>query len=105
VQERFAKHTRLAHLIHAVERCVSRIATNDSAEAPVRERNPKKKMGEAPVKYELTGASGHCEPKLAMWRRPIKCLPRPLGNRLRRLFFVIGVSSGINGVSKTIDTN
>jgi hypothetical protein len=58
VQERFAKHTRLAHFIYAVERCVSRIATNDSAEAAVRERNPKK-MSEAPVKYELTGASCH----------------------------------------------
>jgi hypothetical protein len=38
VQDRFAKHTRLAHFIYAGERCVSRIATNDSAEAPVRER-------------------------------------------------------------------
>ena len=53
MQKRFA--TRLAHFIYAVERCVSRTATNDSAEAPLRERNPK--MGEAPVKYELTGAS------------------------------------------------
>ena len=31
MQERFAKHTQLAHFIYAVERCVSRNATNDSA--------------------------------------------------------------------------
>ena len=37
-----------------------------------------------------------------MWRRPIKCLLAPLGNRLCRLFFVIGVSCGINGVSKQL---
>ena len=30
-----------------------------SSQRPVRERNPKY-MGEAPVKYELTGASCHC---------------------------------------------
>jgi hypothetical protein len=57
---------------------------------PVRERNLKN--GEAPVKYELTGASATCEPKLAVWRRPIKCLLGPLGNRWSYLFLVIGVS-------------
>ena len=35
-----------------------------SFQRPLRERNLKK-MGEAPVKYELTGASATCEPKLA----------------------------------------
>jgi hypothetical protein len=60
-------------------------------------------MGEAPVKYELTGASGHfCEPKFAVWRRPIRYLVGPLGNRLSSLFPVISVLRGINGVSEEL---
>jgi hypothetical protein len=101
VQERRAKHTRLARVIYAFERVFRETRRTTQHPAPVRERTLNK-LGEAPVKYELTGASGHCEPKLASWRRSIKCLPGPLGNRLRRLFSVIGVSSGINGVSKEL---
>jgi hypothetical protein len=60
-------------------------------------------MGEAPVKYELTGASGHfCEPKFAVWRRPIRYPLGPLGNRLGSPFFVTRVLRGINGVSKEL---
>ena len=50
------------------------------------------KNGEAPVKYELTGASCHLRTEARGWRRPIKCLLGPLGNRWSCLFLVIGVS-------------
>jgi hypothetical protein len=66
----------------------------------VRERNPEE-MGEAPVKYELTGASEpRLEPKLNVWRRSVICLLGTLGKGLGRLFSVIGVSPGINRVSR-----
>ena len=58
-----------------------------SLQRPLRERNLKK-MGEAPVKYELTGASCHLRTEARVWRRPIKCLLEPLGNRLGCLSFV-----------------
>ena len=69
--------------------------------ATMRERNLIG-MGEAPVKYELTGASCHLRTEARVWRRPIKCLLGPLGNRLRCLFLVIGVSQGINRVSRQL---
>lgn len=68
-----------------VQRC-SKSDEQVGFQRPLGERNIIK-MGEAPVKYELTGASCHYEPKLAVWRRPIKCLLGPLGNRLRPSFF------------------
>jgi hypothetical protein len=56
-------------------------------ERRLRERNLKK-VGEAPVKYELTGASCHLRTEARVWRRPIKCLLEPLGNRLGCLSFI-----------------